>query len=68
LAELIQYHVRVETDTGAEQQFVMREPRLFREGDRFEWQGHSYRVVTVTFDPARPRLAAIKVERTGRLG
>jgi len=62
MTELVQYHVRVK-DSGAGSQFVMREPRLLRAGDRFGWQGHSYRVVSVRFDPARSHQAAITVER-----
>jgi hypothetical protein len=65
LNELVQYHVRVKADTGAGSQFVMREPRLLKAGDRFSWQGHSYRVVSVRFDPARAHMTAITAERAG---
>jgi hypothetical protein len=63
MAALIEYHIRVETGTGAVPRFVIREPRRLRVGDRVEWQGRSYRVLSVSFDPDRPHLAVATVER-----
>ena len=56
---MIQYHVRVESGP----KFVMQDPRRLHAGDVVEWQGRSYRVLTASFDPTRPRLAAIRVAR-----
>ena len=61
--ELIRYHVTVEAGSGAEPRFEMRESRRLREGDTFEWQGRSYRVLSASFDPARPHLAVVKATR-----
>jgi hypothetical protein len=61
--ELIRYHVTVEVGAGAEPRFEMREYRRLRDGDIFEWQGRSYRVLSASFDPARPHLAAVKAVR-----
>jgi len=61
--ELIRYHVRVES--GAEPSFEMREPRNLHPGDRFNWQGRSYEVISVRFDPDRPRQAVAHVRRAG---
>ena len=67
MPELIQYHVRVETGTGAVPRFVIREPRLLREDDLIQWQGRTYRVASVSFDPDRPNLAVITVKRTSQV-
>ena len=61
--ELIRYQVRLEA--GAEASFEMRQPRSLRAGDRFDWQGRSYEVVAVRFDPDRPRQAVVTVKRAG---
>ena len=66
MPELIQYHVRVETGTGAVPRFVIREPHLLREDDLIQWHGRTYRVASVSFDPDRPNLAVITVTRTGQ--
>jgi hypothetical protein len=66
MPELVQYHVRVDTGTGAVPRFVLREPRHLREGDLIEWQGRQYQVVSVSFDPDRPTLAVATVQRTTR--
>ncbi len=61
--ELIRYQVRVQASTEAS--FEMRQPRSLRAGDRFTWQGRSYEVVSVRFDPDRPRQAVATVRRAG---
>ena len=66
MGESIKYHVLVDSGTGAEPEFEMRDPRALGEGDLFQWQGRSYRVRSVRFDPARPRLAVIRAERIAR--
>lgn len=66
MPELIQYHVRVDTGTGAVPRFVIREPRLLGEGDLIQWQGRTYRVASVSLDPDRPNLAVITVKRTNQ--
>ena len=63
--ESIKYHVLVDGGTGAGPEFEMRESRLLRQGDVFQWQGRSYRVISVRFDPTRPRLAVIRAARAG---
>ena len=62
--ELIRYHVRVET--GNESRFEIREPRRLKEGDRVEWHGNPYQVVSVTFDPEGRRQAVVAVRRATR--
>jgi hypothetical protein len=62
MAELIRYHVRVVASN--EPSFEMREPRRLREGDRVEWHGHAYQVVTVRFSPDRPHHGVATVART----
>ena len=64
--ELIRYQMRIET--GTEASFEMRQPRSLRAGDRFDWQGRSYEVVSVRFNPDRPRQAVATVKRAaGRM-
>jgi hypothetical protein len=67
MPELIQYHVRVDTGTGAVPRFVIREPRLLRADDLIQWQGRSYRVASVSLDPDRPNLAVVTVKRTSQV-
>lgn len=59
--ELIRYQVRV--GSRSEPSFEIREPRSLRDGDRFNWQGRSYQVVTVRFHPDHPRQAVATVKR-----
>jgi urease accessory protein UreE len=60
--ELIRYQVRVES--GTELSFEMRQPRRLRDGDRFNWQGRSFQVITVRFHPDHPRQAVAVVKRS----
>jgi hypothetical protein len=64
MPDLIQYNVSIDTGTGAVPRFVIREPRHLGQGDLIEWQGRTYRVASVRFDPDRPHIAVATVKRT----